>query len=60
MHLADSEYLPTWYDLRTDAAKSLEAWPDTDLQGNPIPDNAKRRAAEKKTAEKVADAHAHF
>jgi RHS repeat-associated protein len=53
-HLADDEYLPTWYDLRTDTAKALIAWPDTDPQGKPIPDNVKRRTAEKSAAQKAA------
>lgn len=51
----EDQYLPTWYDLRTDAAKALQAWPDADAQGQPRPDNAKRRAAEKSAAEKAAD-----
>ncbi len=50
--LPDKEYLPTWYDLRTDPAKALQAWPDTDASGQPIPENAKRRASEKRAAEK--------
>jgi RHS repeat-associated protein len=54
----DDQYLPTWYDLRTDAAKALQTWPDTDAQGQPRPDNARRRAAEKRAAEKAA-AHAN-
>jgi RHS repeat-associated protein len=53
----DIEYLPTWYDLRTDPAKALQEWPDTDAQGQPLPDNAKRRAAELDAANKAA-AHA--
>ena len=55
--LPDDQYLPTWYDLRTDAQKAKEMWPDTDARGEPIPDNAKRRAAEKSVADKAA-AHA--
>lgn len=55
--LADDEYLPTWLDLRTDTAKALQAWPDADAQGNPMLNNAKRRASEKRAAEKAA-AHA--
>ena len=51
--LLDDYYLPTWYDMRTDAAKALLAWPDSDAQGRPLPDNAKRRAAEKSAAEKA-------
>lgn len=52
--LPESEYLPTWYDLRTDAAKALQAWPDADANGQPLPDNARRRAAEREAAEKAA------
>jgi RHS repeat-associated protein len=48
--IPDEEYLPTWYDVRTNAAKALKAWPDTD------PHNIKRRAAEKSA---VAKAVAH-
>jgi RHS repeat-associated protein len=55
--LLDTEYLPTWYDLRTDPAKAMQEWPDTDAQGRPLPDNAKRRAAELDAAKK-ASAHA--
>ena len=55
--LPHDEYLPTWYDLRTDAAKALQAWPDTDAQGKPLPDNVRRRAAEQRAAAKAA-AHA--
>jgi len=55
--LPDREYLPTWHDLRTDAAKALQEWPDTDAQGQPIPSNAKRREAERDAAGK-ASAHA--
>ncbi len=63
--VANDEYLPTWYDVRTDAAKALQVWPDTDAQGQPMPDNAKRRTAEKSAAEKAAvhadtQAVAHF
>ncbi|MGF1614664.1 MAG: SpvB/TcaC N-terminal domain-containing protein [Gammaproteobacteria bacterium] len=46
--LPDDEYLPTWYDLRTDPAKALEAWPDSDA------DNVKRRAAERSAADKAS------
>lgn len=42
--LPDDAYLPTWYDLRTDDAKALEAWPD----------DAKHRASEKRAAEKAS------
>lgn len=51
--LRDTEYLPTWYDVRTDASKALLMWPDTDAQGHSVPNNAKRRAIERSTAEKV-------
>jgi RHS repeat-associated protein len=52
--LPEKDYLPTWYDLRTDVAKALNAWPDTDAQGHSIQENAKRRAAEKNAADKAA------
>jgi RHS repeat-associated protein len=52
--LPDDDYLPTWYDLRTDAAKALKTWPDTDERGHPLPDNAKRRDSEKDAAIKGA------
>jgi RHS repeat-associated protein len=55
--LSDADYLPTWYDQRTDPAKAQVAWPDTDALGRPLPDNAQRRASEKDAAEKGA-AHA--
>ena len=51
--LPEDHYLPTWYDLRTDAVKAQLEWPDTDAQGNLLPDNAKRRASEKKSVEKA-------
>lgn len=51
--LPDEEYLPTWYDLRTDAAKALQEWPDTDSNGQALPDNARRRAAQEKAADKA-------
>jgi len=41
--LPEDAYLPTWYDLRTDAAKASQAWPD-----------GRQRAAEKTAAEKAA------
>jgi hypothetical protein len=52
--LPGHEYLPTWYDLRTDAAKALLEWPDVDAQGKPLPENAARRANERNAAEKAA------
>jgi RHS repeat-associated protein len=52
--LPEKEYLPPWYDLRTDTMKALKAWPDTNGQGLPIPSNSKRRAAEKSAAGKAA------
>lgn len=52
--LPEGEYLPTWYDLRMDSAKALKEWPDTDGQGCPLPDNARRRDEERRTAEKAA------
>ncbi len=55
--LANDSYLPTWYELRSDAAKALAHWPDADANGNPLPDNAKRRASEKAASARAA-AHA--
>jgi len=55
--LPDDSYLPTWFDLRMDSAKALLQWPDTDAQGRPRPDNAQRRASERKAADRAA-AHA--
>jgi RHS repeat-associated protein len=52
--LPSHDYLPTWYDVRTDSAKAAAAWPDTDPQGNPLPDNPKRRATEKTAAQRAA------
>jgi hypothetical protein len=55
--LPDAEYLPTWLDCRMDASKALQAWPDSDEYGTPLPDNARRRASERAAADK-AMAHA--
>jgi RHS repeat-associated protein len=53
--LPENEYLPTWYDVRMDPAKAIQKWPDNDpMTGDPIPENAAIRAAEKKAAEKAA------
>jgi hypothetical protein len=52
--LSTDDYLPTWYDLRMDAVKAPALWPDVDSQGNPLPENARSRAAEKSAAEKAA------
>jgi RHS repeat-associated protein len=52
--LPDADYLPTWHDLRTDPVKALQAWPDVEPQGQPLPDNAKRRVAEQRAALKTA------
>jgi RHS repeat-associated protein len=52
--LPQGEYLPTWYDLRMDPAKALAQWPDTDGQGCPLPDNARRREEERRASEKAA------
>jgi RHS repeat-associated protein len=50
-----SEYLPTWYDVRMDTSKAILKWPDVDpATGAPIPKNAVIRAAEKSAAEKAA------
>jgi len=51
--LPDSEYWPTWYNLRMDDAKRLERWPDQDKNGSPLPHNQRRRKAEKQAAEKA-------
>ena len=48
------EYLATWYDLRTDPTKALARWPDIDSNGQPLPGNAQRRAAEKAAAQNAA------
>ena len=56
--LPSESYTPSWYELRTDPAKALVQWPDVDAQGNPLPDNANRRASEKTAAERAA-AHAN-
>jgi RHS repeat-associated protein len=55
--LPNDSYLPTWYELRTNAAKAMAQWPDVDAKGNPLPDNAKRCATEKTAANRAA-AHA--
>jgi RHS repeat-associated protein len=52
--LPETEYLPTWYDLRIDPAKALEEWPDVDQQGRAHPENAPIRAAEASAAKKAA------
>lgn len=52
--LPETDYLPTWYDLRIDPAKALEAWPDVDPQGRAHPENAPIRAAEASAAKKAA------
>ncbi|RPI94809.1 MAG: toxin, partial [Chloroflexi bacterium] len=44
--LPEDTYLPTWYDLRTDAAKASQAWPDA------------RQCATEKTAAEKAVLHA--
>jgi len=50
-----SEYLPTWYDMRMDTSKAILNWPDVDpTTGAPIPQNTIIRAAEKSAAEKAA------
>ena len=52
--LPQSEYLPTWYDLRMDDTKAQGQWPDADAAGRPLPDNAKRRVTEKRASIKAA------
>jgi RHS repeat-associated protein len=52
--LPETDYLPTWYDLRIDPAKALEEWPDVDRQGRAHPENAQIRTAEKSAAKKAA------
>jgi len=42
--LSETDYLPTWYDLRLDRARALEEWPE----------NAPIRAAEVSAAKKAA------
>jgi RHS repeat-associated protein len=51
--LPQREYLPTWYDLRTDDTKAKRLWPDADEADRPLPDNANRRVAEKSAAIKA-------
>ena len=63
--IPESDYLPSWYDLRMDDANALKQWPDTESNGKPIPGNARRRADEKSAAFKAAlhedtPAVAHF
>ena len=56
--LPTEDYLPTWYNLRTDPAKALLRWPDVDpVTGKPLPGNKRIREAEKAAAGK-ADKHA--
>ncbi|MEP0883709.1 FG-GAP-like repeat-containing protein [Trichocoleus sp. ST-U3] len=52
--LPETEYLPTWYDLRIDPARALEEWPDVDGQGCTHPENAHIRFAEASAAKKAA------
>ena len=52
--LPETEYLPTWYDLRIDPAKALEEWPDVDREGRAHPENARIRSAEASAARKAA------
>jgi RHS repeat-associated protein len=52
--LPETEYLPTWYDLRIDPAKALEEWPDVDREGRAHPENAHIRTAEASAARKPA------
>ena len=52
--LPETEYLPTWYDLRIDPAKALEEWPDVDREGRVYPENGHIRSAEASAAKKAA------
>jgi RHS repeat-associated protein len=52
--LPETDYLPTWYDLRIDPAKALEEWPDVDREGCAHPENAHIRSAEASAAKKAA------
>ncbi|HSJ54098.1 MAG TPA: toxin TcdB middle/C-terminal domain-containing protein, partial [Anaerolineae bacterium] len=52
--LPPETYRPTWYGLRMDPAAALLRWPDSDGQGNPLPQNAQVRAAERRAAERAA------
>ncbi len=52
--LPETDYLPTWYDLRIDPAKALEEWPDVDREGRAHPENAHIRSAEASAAKKAA------
>ncbi|MEG4292058.1 SpvB/TcaC N-terminal domain-containing protein [Microcoleus sp. C2C3] len=52
--LPQTDYLPTWYDLRIDPAKALEEWPDVDRVGRAHPENAHIRSAEASAARKAA------
>jgi RHS repeat-associated protein len=52
--LPETDYLPTWYDLRIDPAKALEEWPDVDREGRVHPENAHIRSAEASAAKKAA------
>jgi RHS repeat-associated protein len=52
--LPETDYLPTWYDLRIDPAKALEEWPDVDREGRAHPENAHIRTAEASAARKAA------
>jgi RHS repeat-associated protein len=52
--LPETDYLPTWYDLRIDPAKALEEWHEVDREGRAHPENAHIRSAEASAAKKAA------
>ncbi|KYC35940.1 toxin [Scytonema hofmannii PCC 7110] len=52
--LPETDYLPTWYNLRTDPTKALKEWSDVDREGRAYPENAQIRTAEKSAAKKAA------
>ncbi|MDL1964154.1 MAG: FG-GAP-like repeat-containing protein, partial [Deltaproteobacteria bacterium] len=51
--LPPKDYLPTWYDLRMDASKALEKWPDTE-RNEEKERNERIRISEKSAAQKAA------
>ncbi|MFX1562422.1 MAG: SpvB/TcaC N-terminal domain-containing protein, partial [Promethearchaeota archaeon] len=54
--LSPDEFLPTWYDARMDASKTVIKWPDQDpVTNSPIPENAAVRNTERLTAMKTAE-----
>lgn len=69
-NLSTESYWPTWYNQRMVPDEALKKWPDTDGNGNPLPEikrnrNEEIRIAEKSAAEKAAchaatPAESHF